>query len=67
MGPAYMYRMDSCIRPHRYWLPAGTLSKMPSEYFRENVYTTFQDDYVAFQVRNLCQHQTPDVGQRFPA
>jgi predicted TIM-barrel fold metal-dependent hydrolase len=27
---------------------------MPSEYFRENVYTTFQDDYVAFQVRNLC-------------
>jgi uncharacterized protein len=27
---------------------------MPSEYFRENVYTTFQDDWVAFQVKDLC-------------
>jgi uncharacterized protein len=52
--PHYMYRMDHAYDRHRYWLPAGTLSKMPSEYFRENVYTTFQDDYVAFQVRDLC-------------
>jgi uncharacterized protein len=52
--PHYMYRMDHAYDRHRYWLTAGTLSKMPSEYFRENVYTTFQDDYVAFQVRNLC-------------
>ena len=52
--PHYMYRMDHAYDRHRYWLPAGTLSKMPSEYFRENVYTTFQDDHVAFQVRNLC-------------
>ena len=27
---------------------------MPSEYFREHVYTTFQDDWVAFQVTDLC-------------
>jgi predicted TIM-barrel fold metal-dependent hydrolase len=27
---------------------------MPSEYFREHVYTTFQDDWVAFQVKDLC-------------
>ena len=52
--PHYMYRMDHAYDRHRYWLPAGTLSKMPSEYFRENVYTTFQDDHVAFQVRDLC-------------
>ena len=52
--PHYMYRMDHAYDRHRYWLTAGTLSKMPSEYFRENVYTTFQDDYVAFQVRDLC-------------
>ena len=26
---------------------------MPSEYFAENVYLTFQDDWVAFKVRNL--------------
>jgi uncharacterized protein len=52
--PHYMYRMDHAYDRHRYWLTAGTLSKMPSAYFRENVYTTFQDDYVAFQVRDLC-------------
>ncbi|HXH82242.1 MAG TPA: amidohydrolase family protein [Candidatus Tectomicrobia bacterium] len=52
--PHYMYRMDHAYERHRYWLPAGTLSRMPSAYFRENVYTTFQDDWVAFQVKDLC-------------
>src|SRR5499427_2833524 len=42
--PHYMYRMDHAWERHRYWLPAGTLSRAPSEYFREHVYTTFQDD-----------------------
>jgi predicted TIM-barrel fold metal-dependent hydrolase len=49
-----MYRMDHAYDRHRYWLPSGTLTKMPSEYFREHVYTTFQDDWVAFQVKDLC-------------
>ncbi len=52
--PHYMYRMDHAYNRHRYWLTAGTLSKMPSEYFRENVYTTFQDDWVAFQMKDMC-------------
>ena len=52
--PHYMYRMDHAYDRHRYWLPTGTLSKMPSEYFRENVYTTFQDDWVAFQMKDMC-------------
>jgi len=48
--PHYMYRMDHAYKRHRYWLPAGqALSKLPSEYFREHIYTTFQDDFVAFQ------------------
>ena len=52
--PHYMYRMDHAYERHRHWLPAGqALSKLPSEYFRENIYTTFQDDWVAFQVANL--------------
>jgi predicted TIM-barrel fold metal-dependent hydrolase len=52
--PHYMYRMDHAYKRHRNWLPAGqALSKLPSEYFRENIYTTFQDDWVAFQVANL--------------
>ncbi|HUY27514.1 MAG TPA: amidohydrolase family protein [Candidatus Binataceae bacterium] len=52
--PHYMYRMDHAYDRHRYWLPAGALSKMPSEYFRENVYVTFQDDWVAFQMTEMC-------------
>jgi len=52
--PHYIYRMDHAYKRHRYWLPAGTLSKMPSEYFLENIYTTFQDDWVAFKVKDLC-------------
>ena len=52
--PHYMYRMDHAYARHRYWLPSGTLTKMPSEYFREHVYTTFQDDWTVFQVKDLC-------------
>ena len=52
--PHYMYRMDHAYSRHRYWLPSGTLTKMPSDYFREHVYTTFQDDWTAFQVKDLC-------------
>ena len=53
-APHYMYRMDHAFERHRYWLPAGTLSKPPSEYFRENVYLTFQDDWVAFRMKDMC-------------
>ena len=53
--PHYMYRMDHAYKRHRYWLkPGAELSKLPSEYFRENIYTTFQDDWVAFQMKNMC-------------
>jgi uncharacterized protein len=52
--PHFMYRMDHAYDRHRYWLPSGTLSRKPSDYFRENVYTTFQDDWSAFQVKDFC-------------
>ncbi len=48
--PHYMYRMDHAYDRHRGWLGKGVnLSKAPSEYFREHIYTTFQDDWVAFR------------------
>lgn len=48
--PHYLYRMDHAYKRHRNWLAPGiNLSKMPSEYFSENIYTTFQDDWVAFR------------------
>jgi predicted TIM-barrel fold metal-dependent hydrolase len=48
--PHYMYRMDHAYKRHRNWLAPGIkLSKLPSEYFAEHIYTTFQDDWVAFR------------------
>jgi predicted TIM-barrel fold metal-dependent hydrolase len=52
--PHYMYRMDHAFKRHRNWLPPGQeLSKLPSEYFAEHIYTTFQDDWVAFRTADL--------------
>ncbi|MBA3653569.1 MAG: amidohydrolase family protein [Actinobacteria bacterium] len=48
--PHFMYRMDHAFNRHRYWLPPGQqLSKLPSEYFAEHIYVTFQDDWTAFR------------------
>jgi predicted TIM-barrel fold metal-dependent hydrolase len=52
-APHYMYRSDHAYDRHRNWLTAGELSRRPSEYFREHVYLTFQDDWVAFRVADL--------------
>jgi uncharacterized protein len=51
--PHYMYRMDHAYKRHRYWMKAPPLERMPSDYFREHIFTTFQDDYVAFQTKDL--------------
>ena len=52
-APHYMYRMDHAYKRHRYWMKAPPLKRMPSEYFREHIYMTFQDDYVAFKTKDL--------------
>jgi predicted TIM-barrel fold metal-dependent hydrolase len=49
-APHFSYRMDHAFKRHRYWLPPGQqLSKLPSEYFADNIYVTFQDDWTAFR------------------
>jgi predicted TIM-barrel fold metal-dependent hydrolase len=53
-APHFMYRMDHAFDRHRYWLDGSTITHMPSAYFREHVYMTFQDDWTAFQVKDLC-------------
>jgi predicted TIM-barrel fold metal-dependent hydrolase len=51
--PHYLYRMDHAYKRHRNWLAPGVkLAKLPSEYFSEHIYTTFQDDWVAFKMAN---------------
>ena len=64
--PHYMYRMDHAYDRHRNWLTGSELSKPPSEYFRENVYVTFQDDWVAFQVLDLCNPRRIMWANDFP-
>ena len=51
-APHYMYRMDHAYKRHRYWMKCEELERLPSEYFNENVYMTFQDDWVAFKFRD---------------
>ncbi|MDH4146662.1 MAG: amidohydrolase [Acidimicrobiia bacterium] len=45
--PHFTYRMDHAFNRHRKWLTAK-IDRLPSEYFREHIYLTFQDDWVAF-------------------
>ena len=43
--PHFKYRMDHTFERHRHWQRFGSITRMPSEYFDENIYVTFQDDY----------------------
>jgi predicted TIM-barrel fold metal-dependent hydrolase len=53
-APHFMYRMDHVFNRHRFWAKATVLEKrLPSEYFADNIYLTFQDDWIAFQVVDL--------------
>lgn len=47
--PHYAYRMDHAYDRHGYWMEGRVLEKAPSTYIHENVYFTFQDDWVAFK------------------
>jgi predicted TIM-barrel fold metal-dependent hydrolase len=51
-APHYMYRMDHAYKRHRYWMKCDELAQLPSYYFKENVFMTFQDDWTAFQLRD---------------
>lgn len=49
----YMYRMDHVYNRHRHHTqPGAQLQKLPSEYFAEHIYLTFQDDWTAFRHAN---------------
>lgn len=50
--PHFTYRMDYAYDRHRHHVKTEKLSKAPSEYFFNNIYLSFQDDLVAFQLRN---------------
>jgi len=67
LGAALYVSDGSRLRTPSFWLPPGqSLSKMPSEYFRENVYMTFQDDWVAFKMKDLCNPRRLMWANDFP-
>ncbi|HVN90141.1 MAG TPA: amidohydrolase family protein [Candidatus Binataceae bacterium] len=64
--PHFMYRLDHAYDRHRYWLDVAKLSKWPSEYFREHIYMTFQDDWVAFQAKEMLNPKRLMWANDFP-
>jgi len=48
--PHYSYRMDHAYDRHRNWLKSAQLQRQPSEYLRDHVKLTFQDDWSAFRM-----------------
>jgi len=65
-APHFMYRMDHAYKRHRYWMKCEDLGRLPSEYFNENVYMTFQDDWVAFKFRNAMNIERLMWANDFP-
>jgi predicted TIM-barrel fold metal-dependent hydrolase len=65
-APHFMYRMDHFYRRHRFWLQFDEMPKLPSEYFKENIYLTFQDDWSAFKVTDLLNPERLMWANDFP-
>ena len=64
--PHYMYRMDHAFKRHRHWLTGAELNRLPSEYFAENIFVTFQDDWTAFRVTQLMNVERLMWANDFP-
>lgn len=66
-APHYMYRMDHAVKRHGSWMgDEVVLSKPPSEYFKENIYITFQDDWVAFKMVDMVNVERLCWANDFP-
>lgn len=65
-APHFMCRMDHAYKRHRYWLKCEEMERLPSEYFAENVYLTFQDDWTAFDAVKRCNPQPLLWANDFP-
>src|SRR5881628_2933717 len=64
-APHWMHRMDHYYDRHRY-MRTLELARLPSEYFREHVYLTFQDDWPAFGMMGLLNPQRLMWANDFP-
>jgi predicted TIM-barrel fold metal-dependent hydrolase len=51
--PHFMYRADHFYNRHRFHSKVADMDRRPSEQIADNIYFTFQDDLVAFNVLNM--------------
>ncbi len=65
-APHFAYRMDHVYKRHRFWMKGEDMAKLPSAYFNEHIYFTFQDDWVAFRMTELCNPRRLMWGNDFP-
>ena len=65
-APHFAYRMDHGYNRHRFWLKMGDMARTPSEYFYENVYMTFQDDWVALKLVDMLNPRRLMWANDFP-
>jgi len=64
--PHFNFRMDHAWERHRWHLPAADLQRLPSEYFNEHIYLTFQDDYSVQHVTDALNMQRVMWASDFP-
>jgi predicted TIM-barrel fold metal-dependent hydrolase len=64
--PHFKFRMDHAYNRHRFHLPTEKLQQMPSTYFDENIYVTFQDDYSVKHVQSGLNMQRVLWASDFP-
>ncbi len=62
----FAYRMDHGYKRHRFWMKTADMARMPSEYFKENIYLTFQDDWVAFRLTDMVNPRRLMWANDFP-
>jgi predicted TIM-barrel fold metal-dependent hydrolase len=65
-APHFMYRADHTYGRFRASQKAAALSKTPSEFFKENIYLTFQDDWVALKLVDMMNPQRMMWANDFP-
>ena len=64
--PHWAYRLDHAACNETDNGIIDGLSKLPSEYLRSNVFTTFQDDWVAFATKDLMSYKQLLWANDFP-
>ena len=65
-APHYINRLNHAYNRHRYTINAQDMQKLPGDYFRENIYLTFQTDPVAWATAHLMNPKRLMWANDFP-